>query len=407
MNLTRRAMLGAGLAAVSVPARAQSPRIRIGALTDVSGPYRDVEGPTGTACARQAAAEFMAANPAIPVEIIMADHQNKPDVAAGIVREWFDRDQADALVQVGNTAVALACATVALEKDKVHLNTGALSSSLTGPNCNPTMIAFPLDTWCIAHSTATALAQGGNDSWFFITADYAFGHAVQDDTTAFVTRAGGKVLGSVAYPFPGTTDYSAYLVQAQASGAKVVAFANGGTDTINCVKQAQEFGLTRRGTRLAGLTALISEVTALGLQAAQGLVLTETFYWDLNDRTRAFYDRVKPRLSAGVFPDSLQAGAYGATLHYLKAVKEMGVAQAKASGRATVAAMKRMPTDDDCFGPGRIREDGRAIHPAYLLEAKKPEESHRPGDLFKVLATTPAEQAFRPLAEGHCPLVHA
>ncbi len=411
MKIKRRTLLGTTAAiAGSLPlrrARAQAAAtIRLGALTDMSGPYRDVEGPTGTACARQAAAEFMAANPGVTVEFIVADHQNKPDVATSIVRQWFDRDGVDALVQVGNTAVALAANTVARDKDKVHLNTGALSSTLTGQYCTPNLVHGPLDTWALAHSTATALTKQGGTNWFFITADYAYGHALQDDTARFVKASGASIAGSVAYPFPGTTDFSSLLLQAQSSGAKVLALATSGSDVVNCVKQAKEFGLDRSGIRIAGLGTFLSDVMAMGLAIAGGLAVTESFYWDLNDRTRALYGRVKPHLGANVYPGSLHAGAYAATVHYLKAVKAMGVAEARKSGRATVEVMKRMPTDDDAFGPGQVRADGQMIAPVHLFQVKTPGESTGGGDVFRLVATTPADQAFRPLPEGGCPMLH-
>ncbi|MCB4822457.1 ABC transporter substrate-binding protein [Roseicella aerolata] len=409
MTLNRRSMLGTATAilAATTTARAQTAgsTIRLGALTDMSGPYRDVEGPTGTACVRQAIAEFTAENPGITVELVAADHQNKPDVASVTVREWFDRGGVDAIVQVGNTAVALAANTVAREKDKVHLNTGALSSVLTGAQCSPNLVHGPLDTWSMSHATANAVVKDGGESWYFIAADYAYGHALRDEAAKFVRAAGGKVLGAVAHPFPGTTDFAAFLLQAQASGAKVIALANSGADLINCLKQAQEFGLARRGLRMVGLGAFVTDVSAMGLQVAQGLLLTESFYWNLNDRTRAFYERVKPRLGQGVIPNTLHAGAYAATRHYLKAVKAMGVAEAKRSGQQTVNAMKGMPTDDDAFGEGRIREDGQMIVPVHLFQVKTPEESRNPADLFKLAATVPAAEAFRPLAEGGCPMI--
>jgi len=412
MSLSRRLLLGASSAAVFAPVRrgraepAIDPTVRIGVLTDMSGPYRDVTGPTGVACARQAVAEFTAAHPDTKVEMMVADHQNKADVAVGIVREWFDRSGVDAIVGVDSSAVALACTSVCAEKDKVHLNTGAGTSALTGKSCNANTVHWTLDTWNLPHSTATAVVKSGGDSWFFITADYTFGHIFQHDTTEFIEAAGGKVVGSAQFPFPDTTDFSAYLLQAQASGAKVAGFAASGANFVNLVKQAREFGLDKTMT-LAAIACFITDVQAMGLPVAQGLILTENFYWDLNDRSRAFMQRIKPALPAGVFPNMDHAGSYAATLHYLKTVQAMGVAQAKASGRNAVAAMKRMPTDDDCFGPGLIREDGRKIHPAYLFRVKTPEESHYPGDVYTLLATTPADQAFRPMSEGGCPLVHA
>ena len=378
--------------------------IRVGALTDLGGPYRDIEGPTGTECARQAIAEFTAVNPDIKVELLQADHQNKPDVASTIVRQWFDRDGVDMLIQVGNTAVALAANTVAHEKDKVHVNTGALSSVLTGAQCTANLVHGPLDTWAMGHSTATATtAKGGND-WFFVTADYAYGHALQDDATSFVKAAGGKVAGSTAYPFPGTTDFSSFLIQAQSSGANVLALASSGTDMVNMLKQSLEFGLTGQ-MRVAGLGAFIQDVMATEPAAAAGLLVTESFYWDLNDRTRAFYSRLKPRLAENVVPNSLQAAAYAGMTHYLKAVKAMGVAEAKKSGAKTVEVMKSIPTDDDAFGPGQVRADGQMIAPVYLFQVKPPGERRGKTDVYTLFATTPADQAFKPLADSTCPLL--
>jgi branched-chain amino acid transport system substrate-binding protein len=408
MTLSRRALIASSAAATMLPSRrgrAADDTIRIGMLTDMSGPYRDVTGPTGVACARQAIKEFAASHPEIKVEMVVADHQNKPDVAVGLVREWYDRGGVDAIVGVDSSAVALACTAVTAEKDKVHLNTGAGTSALTGKSCNANTVHWTLDTWNLPHSTATAIVKQGGKTWYFITADYTFGHIFQRDTTEFVQAAGGKVIGSALFPFPDTTDYSAFLLQAQASGAQVLAFAASGANFVNCVKQAREFGIDRSMT-LAAIACFITDVMAMGLPTAQGLILTENFYWDFNDRTRAFTKRVKPELPSGVFPNMDQAGSYAALVHYLKVVKEMGPARAKESGRATVAAMKRMPTDDDCFGPGLIREDGRKIHPAYLFRVKKPEESRYAGDVYTHLATTPADEAFRPMAEGGCPLIH-
>ena len=410
--MKRRALLAWAAAAASAasvpdPAHAQGDAtIRVGALTDMSGPYRDVEGPTGTVCAQQAIDEFTAANPGIKVELIRADHQNKPDVATSIVRQWFDRDGVDMLIQVGNTAVALAANTVAHEKDKVHVNTGALSSSLTGQYCTPNLVHGPLDTWAMAHSTATALARNGGDKWFFVTADYAFGHQLRDDAARFVQAAGAKVVGDVAYPFPGTADFSSFLLQAQTSGANVLAIASAGTDVVNCVTQAKEFGLDRT-MKLAALGSFLSDVMGMSPEIAQGLVMTESYYWDLNDRTRAFYGRVKPKLPTGVYPASLHAGAYAGMTHYLKAVKQMGVAAAKVSGARTVAVMKQIPTDDDAFGPGRVREDGQMIAPVSLMQVKPPAARVPLGAAFTVLATTPEADAFRPLSEGGCPLIRS
>jgi branched-chain amino acid transport system substrate-binding protein len=403
MGLTRRALMGSAAAAATLPltrARAQSATLKIGVLTDLSGPYKDLGGPVSTECARLAVADFAAAK-GIAVEILQADHQNKPDIGAEVARQWFDRDGVDVILDVPNSGVSLAIAGVAKEKNKVFMADGPATSDLTGAKCNANTIHWVYDTWMLAHSTGGALVKSGGDSWYFITADYAFGHALQRDTTGFVTSAGGKVLGASAYPFPGTTDFSSFLLQAQASGAKVVGLANAGLDTVNSIKQAKEFGITQT---LAGLLVFISDVHALGLATAGGLVISETFYWDLNDRTRAFSDRLWAKVpNKRATMD--QAGVYASALHYLKAAADMGVAQAKADGAATVARMKAMPTDDDCFGAGSIRIDGRVIHPCYLFQVKTPSESHGPWDYYKLLATVPAEEAFRPLKDGGCPLV--
>jgi branched-chain amino acid transport system substrate-binding protein len=412
MPITRRNLMvaTAGVGATAMQAaprlgRAQAANtIRIGVLNDQSGLYRDITGPTAVACTRQAIQDF--APNGFGVEVVVADHQNRPDIGVQIARQWFDRDNVDMIVDVPNSAVALAVSGVAREKNRVCLNTSAATVDLTGPQCSPNTVHWTFDTWMLANSTGGAMVKAGGDTWFFVTADYAFGHALERDTTNFVRAAGGRVLGSVRTPFPGTTDFSSFLVQAQASRAKVIGLANAGGDTINSIKQAAEFGLTRRGTKLAALLMFLNDVHGLGLQTAQGLTCTETFYWDLNERTRAFTNRVRPKT-----PDNLpcmnQAGNYSATLHYLKAVAGMGVAAAKASGAEVVARMKAMPTDDDAFGPGRIREDGRKLHPAYLFEVKKPEESRGAWDYYKLLQTTPADEAFRPVGEGGCPLVRS
>jgi branched-chain amino acid transport system substrate-binding protein len=409
MRLTRRSLLGAaaaGATAPLLPARAQTPTIRLGVLNDQSGPYRDDGGPTGVACARQAPLDFGISGKGWNVEIISADHQNKPDVGASIARQWFDQGGVDAIVDVPTSSVGLAVSTVCREKNKVLLNSGTGTSDLTGKACSPNTIHWTYDTYMLAKSTGGAIVKEGGDSWFFVTADYVFGHVLEDDTTKIITPAGAKVLGSVRYPFPETTDFSALLVRAQASGAKVLGLANAGGDTENCIKQAQEFGLMGK-MKVAALLIQSTGVHALGLQTAQGLLYSESYYWDLNDRTRAWNARMKGKTPNGIWPNMTQAGDYGVTLHYLKAVNDIGVAAAKADGRAVVARMKAMPTDDDCFGPGRIREDGRALHPVYLFQAKTPAESKQEWDVAKVVATTPMEDAFRPLNEGACPLVKA
>jgi branched-chain amino acid transport system substrate-binding protein len=369
----------------------------------MSGPYKDLAGPGAVAALHQALEEFGVSGKGFKVEVVVADHLNKPDVGTSIARQWFDRDGVDLIVEVANSGVALAVAGVAKEKNKVYLNSGAATSDLTGANCNANTIHWVYDTFMLAKSTGGAMVKAGGDSWYFITADYAFGRALQRDATEFITGASGKVLGSVTYPFPGTTDFSSYLIQAQASGAKVLGVANAGTDTINTIKQAKEFGIKMQ---LAGLLLFISDVHSLGLDVAQGIVLTDSFYWDMNDRARAFSNRLTPKIG-GARPTMVQAGVYSSTLHYLKTATAMGIDQAKVSGAATVGRMKAMPTDDDCFGPGSIREDGRKIHPSYLWEVKSPADSKGPWDYYKLVATTPADQAFRPLDKGGCSLVKA
>src|ERR1700722_682874 len=407
MRLTRRAMLAtAAIAAAPRLVRAQTPTIRIGVLNDQSGQYRDDGGPTGVVCARQAIEDFGVSGKGWNVDLIFADHQNKPDVGASIARQWFDQNGVDAIVDVPTSSVGLAVNTVCREKNKVMLNSGTGTSDLTGKFCSPNTIHWTYDTYMLGKSTGGAIAKTGGDSWFFVTADYVFGHVLEEDTTRIITAAGAKVLGSVRYPFPDTTDFSALLVRAQASGAKVLGLANAGGDTENCIKQAQEFGLMGK-MKVAALLIQSTGLHALGLPTAQGLRYSESYYWDLNDRTRAFNSRIKGKTPNGIWPNMTQVGDYGVTLHYLKAVNDMGVAAAKADGRAVVARMKAMPTDDDCFGPGRIREDGRALHPVYLFEAKKPSESKQEWDVAKVIATTPMEEAFRPENEGGCPLVKA
>ncbi|WP_137178139.1 ABC transporter substrate-binding protein [Roseomonas sp. AR75] len=413
MSVNRRTLLGAAATAPvwgALPyrsARAQAANtIRIGVLNDQSALYRDISGPGSTQCVEMAVKESGITQSGINVEVVQADHQNKPDVGSTVARQWFDRDGVDVIVDVPTSSVALAVNTLTRERNKVFLNSGAATSDLTGSACSPNTIHWTYDTYMLANGTGGAMVRAGGNTWFFITADYAFGHALERDTTAFVTAAGGRVLGGVRTPFPGTTDFSSFLQQAQRSRARVIGLANAGGDTINSIKQAAEFRITRGGTKLAGLLVFITDVHSLGLEVAQGLVLTETFYWDLNDRTRAFTQRLG-NMPGGLRPSMVQAGCYSAVLHYLKAVKEMGAAAAKASGAEAVAKMKAMPADDDAFGQGTIRADGRKIHPAYLFEVKQPSESKGAWDYYKLVATIPADEAFRPLAQGGCSLVRS
>ena len=409
MTMNRRAALALGGAAwLAGPRNAAAQpgqAIRLGVITDMSGPFADLAGQNAVAATRLAAQEAMAAAPGLRVEVLAADHQNRPDIGSNIARTWFDREGVDALVDVPASSAALAAAGLAREKNKVYLASSPGTAELTGAQCNANTVQWTYDTWMLANSTGGAMVRDGGDSWFFVTADYAFGHSMEAEATRFIQAAGGRVLGSTRYPFPATTDFSAFLLRAQASRAKVIGLGFGGVDLVTAVKQAAEFGIGRRGNqRLAALILFITEVHALGLPAAQGLVCSETFYWDLNDRTRAFSARLKQGFGTPA-PTMVHAGCYAATLHYLKAAVAMGVGAAKASGAEAVARMKAMPTDDDAFGPGSIRIDGRKIHPAYLLQVKTPEESRGPWDYYKLLQTTPAERAFRPLGEGGCPLV--
>ena len=411
MTIERRSVLTAAGGAAALgglpwrSAKAQAANtIKIGILTDMSGTFRDINGPTTVACARLAVQEF--GQRGFNVETVVADHQNRPDVALNIARQWYDRDGVDMTLSLAASSVALAVAELTREKNKVTIPTSTATSDMTGRACTPNTVHWAYDTYMLAKSTGGATVRAGGDTWFFVTADYAFGHSLERDTTAFVQAAGGRVVGSVRTPFPGTTDFSSYLLQAQASRAKVIGFANAGTDTINCIKQAAEFGITRRGTKLASMLMFLPDVHALGLQTAQGLVCTETFYWDLNDRTRAFFRRAQA-VAGQVAVGMSHAGDYSGTLHYLKAVADLGVQAAKASGVATVQRMKAMPTDDDAFGRGTIRADGRKMHPAYLFEVKKPEESRGPFDYYKLLQTTAADDAFRPIAEGGCAFVRS
>ena len=410
--MNRRTLLGAAAAVPALgalpyaTARAQAANtLKLGVLTDMSGPYRDGSGPGSYAAVRQAVQDSGLLARGFNIEVVQGDHQNKPDVASNLARQWIDRDGVDVIIDVATSSCALAVNGVVKEKNKIMLNSTGATADLTGPACTPNTIHWTYDTYMLAKSTGGAMVKAGGDSWFFITADYAFGHALERDTGNLVKAQGGKVLGSTRHPFPGTTDFSSFLLQAQQSRAKVVGLANAGTDTINSVKQAAEFGLTRR-QKLAVLLFIVTDVHSLGLQTAQGLVLSETYYWDLNDRTRNLANKYKGAMG-GAMPTMWQAGCYSAALHYLKAAAEMGAAQAKASGAETVAKMKAMPTDDDAFGPGSIRQDGRKIHPAYLFEVKTPAESKGAWDYYKLVQTTPAEEAWRPLAEGGCPLVRA
>ena len=373
---------------------------KIGVLNDMSGLYSDITGPGSVVAAQMAVEDFGAKQKGMKVEIVSADHQNKPDVGTNIARTWIDVDKVDVIVDVPTSSVALAISEVVREKNKVFLVSGAAASDLTGPKCSPNTIHWTYDTWALANGTGKALVKTGGDTWFFLTADYAFGHALERDTAATVEANGGKVLGKIRHPL-NTSDFSSYLLQAQASKAKVIGLANAGGDTINSIKQGAEFGIVKGGQNFAGLLVFISDVHALGLASAQGLVLTESWYWDMNDANREFAKKFSAA-NKGKYPTMVQAGVYGAVTHYLKSVEAL---KNDEDGKAVVAKMKEMPTDDKLFGKGTIRADGRKIHDMYLFEVKKPEESKGPWDLYHLRATIPAAEAFRPLKEGGCPLV--
>jgi branched-chain amino acid transport system substrate-binding protein len=401
MKRLKSALLGAvALAAfAAAPAVAQT-NVKIGVLSDMSSLYTDLAGAGSVLAARMAADDFGAAAKGIKVEFVSADHQNKPDVGSNIARQWFDRDGVDMIVDVPNSGVALAVNGVTREKNKVFLVSGAATSALTGEQCSPNTVHWTYDTWALANGTGKAIVQTGGDTWFFLTADYAFGHQLEADTSAVVKALGGRVLGGVRAPL-NTNDFSSFLLQAQSSRAKIIGLANAGGDTVNSIKQAAEFGIVKRGQSLAGLLVFLTDVHGLGLDTAQGLIMTEAFYWDQNDASRAFAKRFAAA-NKGIHPTMVHAGVYASTLHYLKAIE---ATKSAADGKAVVEKMKATPTDDPLFGKGEIRKDGRKIHDMYLYEVKKPEESKAPWDYYKTRATIPAAQAFRPLAEGKCPLV--
>lgn len=409
-SITRRAVLSTGLAAAATAlprrSRAADKPIRIGVLTDMTGAYAANTGPGSVLGAQMAVEDFMRAHPSIKAEVVQADLQLKPDVALAIASDWFDNKGVDVVTDVPLSSAAFAIGDLAKQKDKLALFTGGASADITGSKCGPNHLHWVYDTWSMPHGVVDAAVKEGADSWFFITADYAFGHSLQKDAASFVTGAGGKVLGQALAPFPGTTDFSSFLVQAKASGAKAIGLANGGTDTVNCIKQAAEFGIMKGGQKVAGLIFLLHDVHGVGLAAAQGVLLTEPFYWNLNAGTRDFGKRFAARFN-GVMPGSVHAGQYSAVTHYLKAVAAMGVDKAKASGRAAVAQMQTMPTDDPLFGKGKVRIDGRVIHEMHLFEVKSPAQSKEAWDYYTLKRTIPADEAFRPLDQGGCPLVHS
>ena len=392
--------LAATLACAAAQAQTTNLTVKIGVLTDMSSLYSDITGPGSVVAAKLAVQDFGAAAKGMKVEVISGDHLNKPDVGTSIAGTWFDVAGVDAIIDVPNSGVALAISDIARRKNKAFFPLGAATSALTGDQCSPTTIHWVYDTWELANGTGRAVVKSGGDTWFFITADYAFGYQLEGDTAAVVERNGGKVLGKVRVPI-NTNDFSSYLLQAQASKAKVIGLANAGGDAINAIKGASEFGIVKSGQSMASLLLWASDVNALGLPTAQALVLTEAWYWDMNDANRAWTKRWQVE-RPGKFPTAAQAGVYSNVIHYLKAVEVLGSAS---DGRAVVAKMKEMPTDDRLYGKGIVRPDGRKIHDVYLFEVKKPAESKYPGDFYKLRATIPAAEAFRPLDQGGCPLV--
>ena len=392
---------GVGLAALATGlAQASDGVIKIGVLNDQSSLYADLGGQGSVVATRMAVEKFGGKIGNRPIEIIFADHQNKPDVGAQLARQWFDRDKVDVIVDVPTSSVALAVNQVARDANKVFLGSGPASSDLTGAQCSPNTVHWTYDTWALANGTGKAVVKSGGDTWYFLTADYAFGHALERDTAAVVTANGGKVVGTVRHPLS-TNDFSSFLLQAQGSKAKIIGLANAGGDTVNSIKQAAEFGIASGGQKLAGLLVFISDVHSLGLSTARGLQLTESFYWDRDDGSRAFSKDFAAR-HKGAQPTMVQAGVYASVLHYLKAVEALGN---EADGKTVVDKMKEMPTDDPLFGKGTIRADGRKLHDMYLFEVKDPKESKGPWDYYKLINTIPASEAFRPLDAGNCPLV--
>ena len=393
-------LVGAALMASALPAAADvsGDVVRIGVLNDQSGLYADNTGPGSVIAARMAVEDYGGKVLGKPVEVVFADHQNKADIGSNITRQWVDQEGVDAIADVGNSAVALAVQAITREKNRIHLNTGAASSDLTGKECSPTGFSWAYDTYALASGTGKALVKQGGDTWFFLSADYSFGQALERDTSKFVKEAGGTVLGSVRVPL-NTSDFSSFLLQAQGSGAKVIGLANAGGDTINSIKQASEFGIVEAGQRLAGLLVFLPDIHSLGLKTAQGLVITTAFYWDQNDETRTWNKRFQER--HGKPATYIQAGTYSAVAHYLKAIEAAGTDEAK----AVSAKMKEMPVNDFMTKNAKVREDGRVVRDMYLVQVKTPAESKGPWDYYKILTTIPGDEAFRPLADGGCPFV--
>ncbi len=393
------ACAGLGLA---TQALAQDKTVKIGVLNDMSSLYADIGGPNSVVAVKMAVEDSGLAAKGWKIDVLTADHQNKPDVGVNVARQWIDVDKVDAVVDTPTSSVALAVSNLVKEKNSILINSGGASADITGKACTPNTLSVTYDTYMLANGTGKALTKAGGDSWFFLTADYAFGHALERDTAAVVTATGGKVLGGVKHPL-NTSDFSSFLLQAQSSKAKVIGLANAGGDTTNAIKQASEFGIVAGGQKLAALLLFINDVHSLGLKTAQGLTFTESFYWDMNDKTREWSKRFQKLSPKGTMPSMTVAGLYSGVLHYLKTLETMG--GNLHDGAKVVTKMKELPTDDILFGKGTIRIDGRKLLPAYLFEVKKPEESKYPWDYYKLIATIPAEEAARPLSESECPLV--
>jgi branched-chain amino acid transport system substrate-binding protein len=392
-------LTGVGLVA---SARAEDKTAKIGVLNDMSSLYADIGGSNSVAAVKMAVEDSGLPAKGWKIDVLSADHLNKPDVGVNIARQWIDVEKVDAVVDTPTSSVALAVSNLVKEKNAILINSGGASADITGKACTPNTLSVTYDTYMLANGTGKALTKAGGDTWFFLTSDYAFGHALERDTAAVVVANGGKVLGGVKHPL-NTPDFSSFLLQAQSSKAKVVGLANAGGDTTNAIKQAAEFGIVAGGQKLAALLLFINDVHALGLKTAQGLTFTESFYWDMNDQTREWSKRLQKLSSKGTMPSMTVAGLYSGVLHYLKTLEAMG--GNPHDGAKVVARMKELPTDDPLFGKGSIRIDGRKLIPAYLFEVKKPEESKYPWDYYKLIATIPAEEAARPLGESDCPLL--
>jgi branched-chain amino acid transport system substrate-binding protein len=402
MSLSRHAAAVVALAGLATPALAQDKAVKIGVLNDMSSLYADIGGANSVAAIKMAVQDSGLLAKGWKIDVLSGDHQNKPDVGTNIARQWIDNEKVDAIADTPNSGVALAVSNLVREKNAVLLNSGAATADLTGKACTPNTVSFTYDTYMLANGTGKALTKAGGDTWFFLTSDYAFGHALERDTAAVVTANGGKVLGGVKHPI-NSSDFSSFLLQAQASKAKVIGLANAGGDTTNAIKQAAEFGVVSGGQKLAALLLFITDVHSLGLKTAQGLSFTESFYWDMNDKTREWSKRFAKESPKGMMPSMTVAGNYAMVLHYLKAMEALG--GNPHDGAKVVAKMKEIPTDDALFGKGPLRPDGRRLIPAYLFEVKKPDESKYPWDYYKLVATISPDDAAKPLESSDCPLV--